>query len=389
MKDKPKLFLVDNAYLLKDNAGNYYSAGIYDNDFFWRYQKVFGKIKFMAKIRDIGRDTDAVRERKISTEYIEIIELPPFQGICGLLKMFPGVLEIVQKAADESDCFILRMLQFESVLCWFCRKHKPYAVEVVNDPMGSKRYPRLINLVLTALHQTIIHRAGTVSYVTKRILQKKYPYKGSGMTSWYSSIELPDDFIMRPKNYQFPLTVIRIAHAANMIVGNSKGHYTLVRVIKRIIDAGGSAECFFYGEGASVPELKRLCKKLGILHAVHFMGYVNEKKELMLAIRKCDLFVFPSETEGMPRCLIEACAAGMPCLASGVGGIPELLQAKYRIPYENDKQYAQEILRLSKDPAELSEMSRNNVKTARGFCKSRMDQKRTEFYMNFKKVTLS
>ena len=46
-----KVFLVDNAYLIKDLSGSYYSAGIYNNTFFERYLKVFEKMQFMAKIQ--------------------------------------------------------------------------------------------------------------------------------------------------------------------------------------------------------------------------------------------------------------------------------------------------------------------------------------------------
>lgn len=382
-----KLFLADNAYLLKDNAGNYYSAGIYSNEFFRRYQKVFGKIKFMAKIHDIPDSADIPLGKKINPEYVEIIDLPPFRGIGGLVKSFPAVLKAVRKAVAGSDCMILRMMQFEGMLCWFFRGRRPYAVEAVNDPMGDKRFPALLNKGLIMLHKRIIHKASAVSYVTRHTLQKKYPYTGTGMQSWYSSVELPDESLMEPKDYPAVLTTIKIAHVANVISGNSKGHETMVRAVKRIRDAGVCAECFFYGEGPSVPGLKQLCRQLGVADAVHFMGYVDGKEELLFAIRECDLFVLPSETEGLPRCLIEACAAGLPCLASGVGGIPELLHRDYLIPYDDDAAYAREILRLYNAPEELAKMSRENAGLAKRFCRSRLEKRRTEFYRYLKRVS--
>jgi glycosyltransferase involved in cell wall biosynthesis len=42
-------------------------------------------------------------------------------------------------------------------------------------------------------------------------------------------------------------------------------------------------------------------------------------------MKACDLFIFPSRIEGMPNVLKEAGAAGIPIIASCIGGIPELL----------------------------------------------------------------
>ena len=47
--------------------------------------------------------------------------------------------------------------------------------------------------------------------------------------------------------------------------------------------------------------------------------------EIPLWMRAVDLFVLPSDSEGMPTVLVEAGAAGTPVVATRVGGIPELL----------------------------------------------------------------
>jgi glycosyltransferase involved in cell wall biosynthesis len=55
---------------------------------------------------------------------------------------------------------------------------------------------------------------------------------------------------------------------------------------------------------------------------VHFLGGRHDVPRLLAS---ADLFVLPSETEGMPAVLIEAGMSGLPSVAFNVGGVPEVL----------------------------------------------------------------
>ena len=58
---------------------------------------------------------------------------------------------------------------------------------------------------------------------------------------------------------------------------------------------------------------------------VNFVGRISGHEEMFKFLKDCDLMVFPSKSEGLPRTLIEAMAVGLPCRSSNVEGIPELL----------------------------------------------------------------
>lgn len=65
-----------------------------------------------------------------------------------------------------------------------------------------------------------------------------------------------------------------------------------------------------------------MIKELGISDRAHLLGFRNDIYELL----KCaDAFVFPSKQEGLPVALMEAMAAGLPCIASRIRGNVDLL----------------------------------------------------------------
>ena len=68
--------------------------------------------------------------------------------------------------------------------------------------------------------------------------------------------------------------------------------------------------------------LHELVDKHQISQHVHFLGWVENPIPIL---QESDIFVLPSDTEGMPLSIIEAMATGLPCIASNVGGVPELI----------------------------------------------------------------
>ena len=77
------------------------------------------------------------------------------------------------------------------------------------------------------------------------------------------------------------------------------------------------------GDGPQRQLLETLAQRLNLNHHVHFLGVRRDVANLLAA---SDAFVMTSITEGQPMALIEAMAAGLPCIATRVGGVPALLE---------------------------------------------------------------
>lgn len=81
------------------------------------------------------------------------------------------------------------------------------------------------------------------------------------------------------------------------------------------------------GAGTRLQEAKDLVQSLGIGDNFDFRGWVHgEAKEA--AMREADVLVLPSRREGMPNVVLEAMAAGLPVVATAVGGVPDLITSE-------------------------------------------------------------
>jgi glycosyltransferase involved in cell wall biosynthesis len=107
------------------------------------------------------------------------------------------------------------------------------------------------------------------------------------------------------------------------------------------------------GDGPEKDAMVRLAADLGLSSVVTFpdrSGYGQVANDL----RASDIFATTSRSDGTPVSVLEAMAAGLPCVASAVGGIPEWIEDGkngFLIPSGDAGACAERLLRLAADPA--------------------------------------
>ena len=79
------------------------------------------------------------------------------------------------------------------------------------------------------------------------------------------------------------------------------------------------------GDGKSRAELEAMHARLGLQETVQMVGAADQA-EVLAWWQRASVAVLTSEREGMPVCLMEAAACGVPAVAPAVGGIPELVE---------------------------------------------------------------
>ena len=97
-----------------------------------------------------------------------------------------------------------------------------------------------------------------------------------------------------------------------------KNHEVCIRALEKLEDA----VLLLCGVGRQEEMLQKLAEDCRVADRVHFLGFRTDIPALLSA---SDVFLFPSLHEGLPVSLMEAMAAGLPCVVSGVRGNTDLI----------------------------------------------------------------
>lgn len=130
-----------------------------------------------------------------------------------------------------------------------------------------------------------------------------------------------DEIAAQPGLERDDKTILRIGYIGQLI--ERKNLETLLKAFKRLLDDNIQAELLIVGDGPESTKLKNLARDLGVQHCTHFLGY---RKDAISLLKSFDVFVLPSFLEGIPRCLMEAMAAGVPVVASDIPGCRVLVE---------------------------------------------------------------
>jgi glycosyltransferase involved in cell wall biosynthesis len=110
------------------------------------------------------------------------------------------------------------------------------------------------------------------------------------------------------------------------------------------------------GDGPDRTALERQAAELGLAPHVTFTGNVTNVKGLLGA---ADMFVLSSEVEGISNALLEAMASGLACVATAVGGTPEVLdhgQCGVLLPPRRADLLSEALISLARSPAEVTRL---------------------------------
>lgn len=144
-----------------------------------------------------------------------------------------------------------------------------------------------------------------------------YHIPGVGIDTDRFAKKVPQKRVFRRK-YQIPNDAVLLLSVGEL--SNRKNHRAVINAMAEL-----SMPDLYYlvcGQGPCDSKLRKQADMLGIGECVKLAGYQEDLEEFYV---NADIFVFPSVQEGLPAALMEAMAAGLPCIVSDIRGNRELI----------------------------------------------------------------
>jgi glycosyltransferase involved in cell wall biosynthesis len=144
-----------------------------------------------------------------------------------------------------------------------------------------------------------------------------------------------------------------------------KGHRYLVEAARRVVQGRHDAHFVVLGDGRERRRLAEQARRLGLNGRFLFPGFRSDAPELMA---QADVLALPSLTEGLPNVVLEAFAAGVPVVATAVGGVPELVrdgENGWLVPRGDSARLASALIVALSDPGESARRGRSGQELVR------------------------
>lgn len=157
---------------------------------------------------------------------------------------------------------------------------------------------------------------------------------------------------------------------------NQKGIIYLMKAIEDLKDS--KYKFYIYGAGELEQYIKEFIAKKKLKN-VKLEGFI-ESKYVMEKLYNTDILILPSIDEGFPYILVEAIACGVPCVATKVGGVGEIIDDNVGklINSKDEKEICKAIIDI--DKGNISDMSKKCIEKSKKFDISNMIKQIEEVY---------
>lgn len=171
-------------------------------------------------------------------------------------------------------------------------------------------------------------------------------------------------------------------------ISYEKNIEVIIKAVKILKQEKFPVEFRVIGEGPAIESLKEEAKKEGLEKEVQFLGAFRGK-ELARKVIESDIFVTASTIETQGLTVLEAMAAGLPCIGADFLAIPEAIKnGKNGFLFKafNEKQLAEKIIKLHSSQKLMLKFSENAVNTAQEKSTKNIERELEKLYEKTKKL---
>lgn len=367
--------------LRHDNGVFYTQGGLADN-ITQRYTSIYGDLTIICRAISIKPD-----EKNLSRIENPLVRVNAVHS--SSLIISGKDKQKIRETVEKSDGVIVRLPSIIGEEVFKCAKklNKPVLAEIVTCPWDSlwnhSLKAKVIAPVMWFKTRKSTKSADYVLYVTQQFLQRRYPTNGINIGC--SDVELIDnkDNILESRLE----SIDKKAENSEFILGTLaslntkfKGQQYVMEAIAKLKSDGKKIKYRLAG-GGDASYLHSVAKKLDIEDLIIWDGLVPHK-DVFDWFAKLDLYIQPSEQEGLPRALVEAMSRACPCAGSDVGGIPELLQPEDIFKRSSWNSIYSYLKNIRQD--KLKANAKHNYEKAQEYTKTSLAPIREKFYKDFK-----
>lgn len=209
----------------------------------------------------------------------------------------------------------------------------------VQDPVGFALREKLKNARLTV---------AISNYAKSQLMRFSEPEEWSGITACYLGTPAIAGVARQDPASDEAVRFLCVGRLAPV-----KGQHVLIEAAARLKATGRKFVVSITGGGPSAGSLKKAVSDAQLGDCVILEGRVPEAR-LVELYQTSHVFVLPSFAEGVPGVLMEAMITGLPCISTGVNGVPELIEAGIEgllVAAADAEGLAEAMARMMDDPA--------------------------------------
>lgn len=232
-------------------------------------------------------------------------------------------------SAQSFDCIWAMMANQAGLAALFFKKHfraVPYLLSLQEGDSEQAIFWR--TFLIRRWYAQIYQFADSIQVLSKFLAQRARQYGYTGQIDIIPNGVEIDHFAQQTnvqsidqirQQYDIPGNAFVVVTASRLV------HKNAVDVLVRATAQIDTVHLLILGEGQLKDQLSALATELGVADRVHFAGYVSHE-DMPKYFAASNIFVRPSRSEGLGSAFLEAMAAGLPIIATPVGGIPDFLR---------------------------------------------------------------
>ncbi|PBI81959.1 glycosyl transferase family 1 [Rahnella victoriana] len=387
------VFAHDHYFIHHDDK--VYSPGKLPYSAFARYFHHFDEIKVLSRYKSestfspfwtLASGDGIVFKRIENNSSLKSVLFPSRHNIIAIKESLRDCDGVVVRLPSETGLITATLAQQMNI---------PYIVEVVACPWDAMiGYGSLKGLlyapVLSWRVKQAVKKAWGAIYVTGFFLQKRYPNKHNVVSA--SNVELlpTSDSILNQRLDKITASSggpFKIGMIASLDSPH-KGFDTLYKAIYRLKKRGLSIIVEIIGGGGKFKNMK-LIDALYLHGNIIFSGQKKSGEDIFSFLDTVDLYVQPSNQEGLPRSVIEAMSRACPVITSSAGGMPELCHHQYLHKPNDAITLAKNIEYLLGNRQEMLLMAHHSFNTSRRYQPEFLMGIRFDFFSHYKDFLLS